>query len=97
MIGFSDGAIDELDISTTDPAALNNGTSLAAIKLRRIRNSDGIAVRQIFVDPIQEKIYAVREKAGLIRCSIDSCENSTFFTPNSPNFIQNIAGDPWNG
>uniref|UniRef100_A0A914P8Z2 Uncharacterized protein n=1 Tax=Panagrolaimus davidi TaxID=227884 RepID=A0A914P8Z2_9BILA len=62
-----------------------------------IRESDGIEIIQLVIDGIQERIYAVRNQSGLIRCSFENCQNATILTTNSISYIDRIAVDSWNG
>ena len=54
-------------------------------------------ITQLVVDGVQERIYAVRNQSGLIRCSFNNCLNATVLTTNSVSYIDRIAVDYWNG
>uniref|UniRef100_A0AC34G2M0 Fibronectin type-III domain-containing protein n=1 Tax=Panagrolaimus sp. ES5 TaxID=591445 RepID=A0AC34G2M0_9BILA len=78
-----------------------NGTENISPKYKTeqslIRESDGIEIIQLVIDGIQERIYAVRNQSGLIRCSFNNCLNATVLTTNSISYIERIAVDYWNG
>uniref|UniRef100_A0A7E4UPM6 receptor protein-tyrosine kinase n=1 Tax=Panagrellus redivivus TaxID=6233 RepID=A0A7E4UPM6_PANRE len=62
-----------------------------------IRGPDGTAIVQLVVDTIQQRVYAVRNQSGLIRCGFRDCANATVLTTNSVAYIERIAVDSWNG
>ncbi|KAI3417549.1 hypothetical protein GPALN_013269 [Globodera pallida] len=80
---------------------MNNSTTALSeqiVHAERIRAADGVAITQIVASVITERIYAVRDKLGIVRCQFRTCENSTTMTlTNSPNFIYRLAEDAWNG
>ncbi|KAL3084014.1 hypothetical protein niasHS_008886 [Heterodera schachtii] len=68
------------------------------VHAERIKAADGVPITQIVVSEITERIYAVRDKLGIMRCHFHTCENATVLTlTNSPNFIYRLAEDAWNG
>lgn len=77
----------------------NKNTEHTKPTIRKIRDSDGNAIIQLAMDHMQRKIYAIREKLGILRCSsLHNCnDNTTMLITNSQNFIQSIAVDSWNG
>nr|CAD2206734.1 unnamed protein product [Meloidogyne enterolobii] len=66
---------------------------------RKVREPDGVSITQIVVDFIQERFYAIRDKVGIVRCKISTCDNTTtnMLLTSTPNYVQRIACDPWNG
>uniref|UniRef100_A0A914C3G4 receptor protein-tyrosine kinase n=1 Tax=Acrobeloides nanus TaxID=290746 RepID=A0A914C3G4_9BILA len=90
-IGLSDGSIFSIDLNDFETT---NSTEPEKVQ---IREKDDIPIVQIEIDQMQQKLYAVREKEGLIRCGLQDCLNSTMLMTNSANFIKNIAVDYWNG
>lgn len=90
-IGLSDGSIFSIDLDNFETV---NSTEPEKVQ---IREKDGVSIVQIEIDKMQEKLYAIREKEGLIRCGLVDCSNSTMLVTNSPNYIKNIAVDSWNG
>ncbi|KAL7072983.1 hypothetical protein ACQ4LE_007824 [Meloidogyne hapla] len=103
LIGLSDGAVFHLEILFESGMELEliNRTMEGELKTqtRKIRESDGVAITQIVVDFIQERLYAIRDKLGILRCKINTCDNTTtnMLITNTPNYVQRIACDPWNG
>uniref|UniRef100_A0A914YZW7 Uncharacterized protein n=1 Tax=Panagrolaimus superbus TaxID=310955 RepID=A0A914YZW7_9BILA len=75
----------------------NNNISKFKTEQLLIRESDGIEIIQLVIDGIQERIYAVRNQSGLIRCAFNNCLNATVLTTNSISYIDRIAVDSWNG
>lgn len=110
LIGLSDGSIFYMKFSNWfhdlhSNSSLNDGAlnitekELSKPIIKKIRDKDGSAITQLSIDYMQRKVYAIREKLGILRCpTLHSCnENTTLLMTNSQNFIQNIAVDYWNG
>ena len=112
LLGLSDGSIFMLDIQEDLLASQGNDTAQGIGRGKRVRASDGMAITQIVVDHLQasftrrfnvlffkEYFYAIREKTGILRCQLSSCENNstTLSLINFPNFVQKMAVDPGNG
>ncbi|MFH4982722.1 hypothetical protein AB6A40_009431 [Gnathostoma spinigerum] len=83
LVGLEDGSI--LWVSITDSTS---GT---------VRDPDEVPIVHMEADHMQEKVYGVMEKKGIIRCSWTDCVNSTIITTNSEDSIQSISLDSWNG
>ncbi|KAE9548258.1 hypothetical protein FO519_008530 [Halicephalobus sp. NKZ332] len=106
FVGLTDGSIFSLSIippNSEEKVILemmtDNSTIIEELNSEQslIREPDGTGIIQIGVDFVQEKIYAVRNQSGLIRCSFKDCSNATVLKTNSINYIERIAVDSWNG
>jgi hypothetical protein len=104
ILGLSDGLVGILNISHAQTTTEANGTTpppiIGNVLSRRIREPDGVPIQQIAIDHIQEMLYILRTKVGLIRCSIETCENNSstsLVMGSSSNVIQSIAVDSQNG
>lgn len=110
LIGLSDGSIFYMNFANWFDD-IHNNSSLNDVALnmtekesskpiiKRIRDNDGNAITQLVIDHMQQKVYGIREKLGILRCpTLHSCnKNTTLLMTNSQNFIQSIAVDSWNG
>uniref|UniRef100_A0A1I8EBK5 receptor protein-tyrosine kinase n=1 Tax=Wuchereria bancrofti TaxID=6293 RepID=A0A1I8EBK5_WUCBA len=62
-----------------------------------LRSPDGTAIVHMDVDHMQDAVYAVLFKKGILRCGLIDCRNSTILTTNTINYIEYISIDSWNG
>uniref|UniRef100_A0A158R4X9 receptor protein-tyrosine kinase n=1 Tax=Syphacia muris TaxID=451379 RepID=A0A158R4X9_9BILA len=83
-IGLNDGSVFWINIGTNEEANL-------------LRQADDNPVLHIDIDHMQEKVYIVLMKQGILRCDLDRCDNGTVMTENAINYIEYISVDAFNG